>query len=452
MMKKMTAQEAYDLGMEAYQYFYPLAMTDTTRRVMTNLPPGQMPGFGPANTFNHFREYPDPDYKVVVRPSFDTLYSPAWLDLTKEPMVVSVPDTGGRYYVLEMADMWMDVFAAPGWRTSGTGAGDFAIVPRGWSGKLPASVQRIDSPTPYVLLANRIKTDGPSDYDAVHKIQDGFKITPLSQWESGMQQQPQTVTQNPTIDVNTPPINQVNNMPAGEFFTYVTELLKINPPNLTDWSQLERLKRIGIEQGKSFEFDKLDQETRQALNRVPKDAQKLMAEKLTALVPVINGWTMDTELVGTYGSHYLKRGVTSIYAFVANQPEDAIYPLLQTDAEGNPLSGGNSYILHFEKNEIPPADAFWSMTMYDVDGYAVPNELNRYTISSWMPLKYNADGSLDVYVQRNNPGADKQSNWLPGPTGSFGITMRLYAPRPEALDGTWSPPAVKRTIAAERAA
>src|SRR6202451_3834996 len=177
----ITEQEAQSIARDAYIYFYPLVTMDVTRKQLTNVEPGK--GFGgPMNAFTNVPAFPTADMKQVVRPNFDTLYSVAYLDLTKEPMVVSVPDTGGRYYLLPMLDMWSDVFASPGWRTTGTQAGNFLITPRGWSGNVPAGLTQIEAPTSYVWIIGRTKTDGPSDYDAVHKIQAGYKITPLSEW------------------------------------------------------------------------------------------------------------------------------------------------------------------------------------------------------------------------------------------------------------------------------
>jgi len=177
----VSADEAHAIGVDAYLYFYPLITMDLTRRQMTSLSPGGGIG-GPMNSFSNMQTFPPAEMKIVVRPNFDTLYSSAWLDLTKEPMVVSAPDTDGRYYLLPMLDLWTDVFASPGWRTTGTGAADFLVTPQGWSGTVPGGMIRIEAPTPYVWIIGRTKTDGPADYEAVHKIQAGYKITPLSQW------------------------------------------------------------------------------------------------------------------------------------------------------------------------------------------------------------------------------------------------------------------------------
>ena len=392
------------------------------------------------NAFASLGEYPTAGLKAVVRPNFDTLYSSAWLDLTKEPMIVSAPNTDGRYYMLPMLDMWTDVFASPGWRTTGTEAHSWAIVPPGRTGALPRDVERINAPTPYVWIIGRTKTDGPADYDAVHKIQAGYKITPLSRW--GKQGQPATGTIDPAVDMKTPPKIQVDTMSAGKFFAYAAEVLKLQPPHLTDQPIVALMRHIGIEPGKSFDIGKAEPAVKQALESVPEDAQRLMAWKLTTLARVVNGWSMNTDTMGVYGDYYLKRAIVTQLGLGANVPEDAIYPINLADETGKPLDGANKYTLHFDKSMMPPASAFWSVTLYDQEGYQVANPLNRFAISSWMPFRFNPDGSLDLYFQNESPGADKEGNWLPAPKGPFNLTMRLYAPRSEALTGHWNPPPV----------
>ncbi|HUO34157.1 MAG TPA: DUF1254 domain-containing protein [Candidatus Acidoferrum sp.] len=441
----VTAAEAHAIAVDAYVCFYPLVTMDITRRVATNVEPGKMPGLGPANTFNNFAAFPAAGFKTVVRPNFDTLYSSAWLDLTQEPMIVSVPDTGGRYYLLPMLDMWTDVFASPGWRTTGTHAGNFLIALPSWQGGVPPGITRIDAPTPYVWIIGRTKTDGPSDYEAVHKIQAGYTVTPLSQWGKSPVAPPMKV--DPTIDMKTPPKAQVDNMPADKFFAYAAELLKANPPHLTDEPIVARLKRIGFQVGQSFDLDQLDPTVRAALASVPEEAQKLMAWKLPTISRVVNGWSMNTDTMGVYGNYYLKRAIVAQVGLGANLPEDAIYPINLADDTGRPLDGASQYTMHFDKADLPPVDAFWSITLYDSQGYQVANALNRFTLSSWMSLKYNSDGSLDLYFQNEDPGTDKESNWLPAPKRPFSLTMRLYAPRFEALSGKWNPPPVMRVQA-----
>jgi hypothetical protein len=390
--------------------------------------------------------------REVVRPNFDTLYSVAWLDLTKEPMMVSVPDTGGRYYLLPMLDMWTDVFASPGWRTTGTQAGNFLVLPPGWRPdlrdrfvdefKLPKDTQRIEAPTPYVWIIGRTKTDGPPDYAAVHKIQADFKVTPLSEW--GKPPKPVEVKIDPTVDMKTPPKIQVDTMPAGRYFAYAAELLKLQPPHLTDEPIIARMKRIGIEPGKSFDIAKLDPAARKGIEGAPTAAQKLMDWKVPTLARVANHWSMNTDTMGVYGNYYLKRAIVSQLGLGANLPEDAIYPLDLGDETGRPLDGDNKYTITFEKGAAPPVDAFWSITLYDAQGFQVANGLNRFAVSSWMPFKHDPDGSLTLYFQNESPGKDKEANWLPAPKGPFNLTMRLYAPKSDALTGKWDPPPITR--------
>jgi hypothetical protein len=434
--------EAHTIAVEAYIYLYPLVTMEVTRRQLINVPLGARPGGGPVNTFSHFREFPRAEFRAVVRPNFDTLYSTTSLDLTREPMVVSVPDTGGRYYLLPMCDMWTDVFAAPGSRTTGTQAGHFAVLPPGWTGALPDGVEPIPAPTPYVWVIGRTQTNGPRDYAAVHAVQDGFSITPLSFF--GSEPPVVEVRIDQSVDMTTPTLEQVNTMPAADYFTLAADLLCLHPPHVTDWSILARLRRVGIVAGEPLALASLPAVLREGLDAAPAAGLGLMRRKAGALAPTVNGWQFATDAFGVYGTDYLKRAVVSMVGLGANPPEDALYPLLKADADGRPLDGGSDYLLHFDADELPPVDAFWSVTMYDSDGFQAPNAMDRFAIGDRDDLAYNSDGSLDLYLQHESPGPQKESNWLPAPRGPLGVTMRLYAPRPEALDGRWAPPAVRR--------
>ena len=439
--KPTSSEEAHAIGVNAYLYFYPLVTMDITRKQLTNVehPEGID---APMNSFANIPAYPTADMREVVRPNFDTLYSSGWLDLTKEPVIVSVPDTGGRYYLFPMLDMWTDVFASPGWRTTGTQAANFLITPPGWTGSVPDEVQQIKAPTPYIWIIGRTKTDGPPDYDAVHRIQAGYKAAPLSQW--GKASELVTGNVDSTVDMKTPPKVQVDTMPADKYFTYAAELLKVHPPHITDEPIIARMKRIGIEPGKSFDFTKLDSSVQKALASAPDEAQKLMKWKVPTLARVVNHWSMNTDTMGVYGNYYLKRAMVAQLGLGANLPEDAIYPMNLGDEADKPLDGANKYSIHFDKANLPPAEAFWSITLYDSEGFQVANTLNRFAVSSWMPFKYNADGSLDLYFQNESPGGNKEANWLPAPKGAFNLCMRLYAPKSDALTGKWNPPPITK--------
>jgi len=436
------SEQTEQIAQEAYVFLYPLVLMDVTRRVGTNVPLGVKPGLGPPNVFSHMTAFPPGDFKEVVRPNYDTLYSIAFLDLTDEPMVVSAPDTKGRYYMLPMMDMWTDVFAVPGSRTTGTSAGQFTMVPQGWDGAVPDGTTRIEAPTPYVWIIGRTQTNGPADYQAVHQIQRGFIVTPLSRWPATPLEVKASV--DASVDMDTAPLDQVNFMGGLDFFTYAAELMRLHPPHITDQPIIARMARIGIQAGKSFDVDALSREVRDALDAAPPSALETMQTAIPRLNPVVNGWTIGRSNMGVYGTNYLYRAVIAMVGLGANLAEDAIYPMLLHDSSGDEPVGDNNYVVHFDADQLPPVDAFWSVTMYDAEGFPVPNPLDRYALGDRDPLTYNDDGSLDLYIGHESPGSDREPNWLPAPQRPLGVTMRLYGPRPEILDGRWDPPPLER--------
>jgi len=439
----MDEDTANAIATEAYTYLYPLVLMDVTRRQATNVErAGEVLGRGPANAFTHVRQFPPVTFRDVVKPNFDTLYSAAWLHLEEEPMIVSAPDAGDRYYLLPMYDMWTDVFAAPGWRTSGTGPAAWAVVPPGWTGALPEAVSAIQAPTSTIWIIGRTQTNGPADYEAVNRLQDSFTITPLSRW--GEPPQPVTATIDPTIDMHTEPLRQVNALDGAEYFSLAAELLKAHPPHLTDWSIRARLRHLGIVAGESFDPASLSKEIAGAIDGVPAEAQQHMKAVLPTMARVANGWSMNTDTMGVYGNYYLKRAIVTMAGLGANSVEDAIYPLQLTDADGNGTDGSNRYVLHFDAGQQPPVDAFWSVTMYDQEGFQIANPIDRFAIGDRDALKPGQDGSLDILVQHTSPGTDQDRNWLPAPAGPFSLCLRLYAPRAAALDGRWNPPPLRR--------
>ena len=434
---EITQQEANEIAIEAFVYLHPLLTMDVTRRTLTNTPEGRL------NQFAHNKVFPKAEDREVVRPNFDTLYSSAWVDISEEPMIVSMPDTKDRYYILPIMDMWTDVFVAAGKRTSGTKAKNIALVPKCFKGKLPKGIEAVEAPTSMMWIINRIQTNGPKDYSFVNGLQEGFKITPLSQWGKKVALKP--FKADPTADMKTSPFDQMMAMDAQKYFSYGAELMKEYPAHATDFSILARMKRIGIEAGKSFDYDKASPVVKAALDSSITDGLQLMKETLPSMATVANGWQMNTSTMGVYGNYYMKRAIVTLIGLGAIPPEDGIYPLLLADADGEKLVGTSNYKIHFEKDELPPVNAFWSITMYDHEGFQVANTLNRFAIGDRDDLVFNKDGSLDIYIQAKSPGKDKESNWLPSPDkGELGVTMRLYAPKPQALDGRWVPPVVNK--------
>lgn len=434
--------DPHDLAVEGYLYLYPLVTMEVSRRQMTNVGLGEAPGRAPMNVFAHLRSFPEADFRMVVRPNFDTLYSSVWLDLSDGPVVVSAPDTGGRYYLLPMLDMWTNVFASPGWRTSGTDAGSWAVVPPGWTGDLPPGVRAIQAPTPYVWVIGRTQTNGPSDYDAVHVVQDGFTVTALARW--GLPPQPPRVVIDRNVDMATEPMRQVNALSAAEFFDLGARLMGRHAPAVTDWSIVERIARIGVVPGEPFDAAALDPGVLSALETVPADALERMKAFAPQMAKTVSGWSLNTDTMGVYGNSYLKRAVVALMGLGANQPEDAFYPLQFADNTGQPSIGAYRYTITFAPDAVPPVDAFWSITMYDEEGFQIENRIDRYAIGDRDALTYSPDGSLTILIQAEDPGAEQEGNWLPASKGPFSLTMRLYAPHAAALDGRWSPPPLTR--------
>jgi hypothetical protein len=415
-------------------------MMDLTKDVSTAVPAaGEFTA--PVNQFSVMTHYPDASFRAVARTGLDTLFAVAWADLDKEPLVLSVPDTSGRYYVIALIDMWSNVFASVGTRTTGTDAANFLIAGPRWQFTPPADVrQTFRSPTRFVWVNGQMQANGPQDYAAVNALQKQYKLTPLSGWGK-----PYTPVQVPVADgvnAKTPPLLQVQKMDAGSYFGRLARLMKDNPPAAADGAMVEKLKVLGIEPGKDFDINNIDADTVKGLQRAMGAFDLL--EKGVKKLKTENGWIVMPKDMGDYGTDYETRAGIALVGLGAIQPHDVTYPTAFIDGDGKPLDGANRYILHFEKGQTPPTNATWSVSMYDPDGFYVPNAINRYNLATWMPLKYNADSSLDMYIQSNSPGADKEANWLPAPArGPFSLTVRDYWPKEAMIDGSYKLPPVK---------
>ena len=438
-------QAAFELGVDAYIYGYPLVTMDMTRRVMTNTA-RPLANHAPVGQFYNSRSYPDAAFRDVTAPNADTLYSTAWLDLAKEPWILSLPDAAGRYFLMPMLSGWTDVFEVPGTRTTGTKAQKFAITGPRWQGKLPAGVTPVRSPTDMVWILGRTYCTGtPADFEAVHALQDQYSLVPLSAW--GRRYTPPRGTFDPSIDMTTPVREQVNALDAGAFFARLAQLMAENPPAEADAPMLARLAQLGIVPGVEFDLSKLEPAVQRGLARVPKAAFEKIMGHFAKTGTRVNGWVFTTQ-TGLYGTDHLQRALIAAIGLGANRPQDAVYPTSEVDADGEPYSGAHRYVIRFEKGALPPAEGFWSLTLYDAEYFFADNPLNRYNLSSRSPLVPNADGTIDLYVQNASPGAGKEANWLPAPAGKFVLMLRLYwpaePPKPSILDGSWQPPAVKR--------
>lgn len=427
--------EIREIAAKAYTFAYPLVLMEFTRRAAAE---------GPfeANEFNHAATFPDDKFRQVIRPNADTLYSSSWIDLSKEPVLLHVPDTHDRYYLMQFMDAWTDTFSVPGKRTNGTGEGWFAIVGPGWKGTLPARAKRIDAPTNMVWLIGRTQTNSASDYDYVHSIQKGYVLMPLSLYPDGPRGLVNRIRVQGRRD---PPPAQVANLAPAEFFRTFVDLLEKNPPHPEDAPMMSALARVGIVPGRAFHPEALGAEGLKAFEEGAAEAAKRLVRppESNAGRSTRNGWTGFGGVVGRYGTNYTARAAVARIGLGALPPEDAVYIHCEQDGTGKPLDGSQHYVLHFAKAQIPPVRAFWSLTMYSEDGYFVPNPIHRYAIGDRDKLHFKSDGSLDLYIQHDAPGGDRDANWLPAPDGKFNLSLRLYWPSDQVVSGQWTPPAVQ---------
>jgi hypothetical protein len=433
---------AWWYGLNAYVYGFPLIMMDLTKKAGTAVPTaGEIAA--PVNQFAVMTQYPDASFRAVARTGLDTLFATAWADLDQEPLVLSVPDTNERSYVIALFDMWSNVFASIGSRTTGTGAANFLIAGRGWQGTPPANVkQTYRSPTRFVWVNAQMQANGPQDYAVVNALQKQYKLTPLSAWGQPYAP-PAEVPVAAGVDTKTPPLEQVQKMSAGAYFGRLARLLKDNPPAPADGPMVEKLKKVGIEPVREFDIGKIDPDVALGLQHAMGAFE--MLQKGVKDLKTENGWIVMPKNMGDYGTDYNTRAGIALVGLGAIQPVDIAYPTAFDDGDGKPLDGANRYVMHFDKGQTPPTNVTWSLSIYDPQGFYVPNAINRYNLAAWRPLQYNPDGSLDLYIQASSPGADKEENWLPAPAGGpFNLVVRIFWPKESVLDSTYKVPPVRK--------
>jgi hypothetical protein len=445
---ELSPQEAKKIAIDAYIYGYALMTSEVTEKAFINTTAPNPETFqAPANQFVNIPKYPAADYKGVTAPNADTLYSAAFIDASKEPIILSYPDMHGRYFLFPIYSQWTNVIAAPGKRTLGTGAQTIAIIGPNWQGTLPSGItQKVKSPTNSVFIIGRVYADGtPEDYAAVNAAQKEFKLVPLSSYGK-----PYTPPAG-TIDPKAPSVKEkvrdiISAMDTQTYFNAMALSMAANPPVLPqDAPIVAEMAKIGLVPGKPFDLSKLSSADQAALADVGKVAYEQIAAVQKTGNKVVNGWLL-TSGTGDYGAKYLWRAGVSSFGWGANLDKDAIYPSTK-DSEGAPLVGSNTYVIHFAKGKTPPVEGFWSITMYDASYFFYPNALNKLTVSMRDHPELNPDGSLDLYFSHDKPAKVPQANWLPAPSDQFILMMRMYWPKetpPSILDGTWSPPPVKK--------
>jgi len=414
------------IGAEGYVFGYPLVMMDITRENAAKT-------YGSLPQLQRIRRFPDAQFKDVVRPNVDTLYSTAFLDLSAGPWVFEMPPNAERYEVMPFMDAWTNVFATLGTRTTGTQGGQYLITGPRWQGPTPTGMTRLQSPTSMVWLIGRTQTQGEADYPVVHRLQDGLALRPLN---------PVTKPASPPESSPSAPDAQMQALGTRAFFERLSALMIDNPPSPGDAAMLSKLARIGILPGQPVRWHVLDN---MAVSAGRWMADFKIAQELKKPRDLVRGWSTPPRILGQYGTQYNIRAVVARVGLGANLPEDAMYPSTKVDAQGDPLNGHHAYRIHFAADQLPPVNAFWSVTAYGADNFLIANAENKYAVGSLSSLTPNADGSIDILIQASAPAKGMSNHWLPVKPGEdFLLNARLYWPQPQALDGRWSMPAVER--------
>ncbi|OLN26948.1 DUF1254 domain-containing protein [Desulfosporosinus metallidurans] len=421
-------ERAFELGKQAYLYGCPIVIMEDTMRSLMSLKPFSY------NEYIHNKRLSKPKDRQVVAPNNDTLYSSAWLDLAAEPIVMHLPHTNGRYYVMALYDMYTNNFYCVGQRVTGTNEGDYVIVGPQWKGSLPEELKAIKAPTNNVWIIGRILVNGVEDLPDVNALQKQFTLIPLSKFLNG------DYSSSPMSE-NERLLNPDSDVPDElKFWEKLRVALKNNPPQEDEAGLINTFAEIGLTADIS-PFTKLDPAFARGLIRAEKATKESIDKSTKNQGTVINGWNVITEKIGMFGNNYELRAFAAITGLGALVLEEAYYARAFMDGEGKTLNGKNKYILHFDK--IPPTEAFWSISLYDKEYFFVENEINRYAFGDRTEnIRYNLDGSLDIYIQNERPKG-KESNWLPAPKDDFNVILRFYIPKPEVSNGEYQIPPLK---------
>jgi hypothetical protein len=443
-MKGLEA-EAFYLGVNAVIWGYPSVKFEELMRDRTSpdiVAKGQPQAA--VNQFGLVRQLRGPEFKQIATPNNDTLYAQAFCDVSREPIVLSVPKVDDkRYYTFQMWDPNGDTFAYVGTRATGREAGNYAFVGPDWRGTLPANVKRIDTEYNGFVIWGRVGVDGPADLKNALAIQDELRLTPLSQFGKSDNQLPPDVgfsSQRVKIE------NPQNVPPELFFYVELAESIKHTPPKKQDVVVADSLSDIGFKDHNTvFDYNSLKPAQKSGLAKGLQFALYLMDVYAQTAGVDVNGWRWSPKS-GIMGSDYLFRAAFAKWFTGGNAPQEAIYMDGRNDDKGQPFNGSKKYVVRFEKGQLPPAKAFWSISMYNIDdGSFVANPINRYTVGDRTPgIVTNADGSLEVYLQHDPPqDAAQKANWLPAPDGGFYLNLRLYVPDDSLANGTWKPPVVR---------
>lgn len=426
------------MALESYIYGYPLVLMNVTKQNM--LSSGSR-----INTFSHQLTPITPDFNTLVSPNADTLYSFAWLDLKKEPVVLHVPNTDGIFYSMDMLDPWTNVFKNIGTRATGSNEKNFVIAGPNWLGYAFEDVVQINAPTNNVLIIGRAQIKGKTTHEKLNEIQQKFTVSPLSMYDKPSENINRKFTGNRQETPRMSPAEIVNKMDAETFYKIMTSEMYMNRPEITDPDINKNLSTLGILPNLNFEYHNLSPDIKQALEYSISNGHRVIGELIDDMYRNnnVNGWAVIRKDIGNYGKNYNQRAAIAKILLGASLPQDILFALAFYDNDNQELNGSNNYIIHFTKDMMPPTNAFWSISLYNQNGYFAQNPINRYVIvSNSGKLTHNSDGSLDLYVQNMDPGTDKESNWLPSPEEKFYLVLRIFSPKAQAMDEKWIPPEI----------
>ncbi|MGW2182287.1 DUF1254 domain-containing protein [Streptomyces sp. NPDC001732] len=430
---------AYTLGEQAFVYGFPYIYNAVLRhRWVTQKPETETTPYAPVNHFWHASRLWDASDREGVSPNNDTLYSWAWVDLREEPLILSHPDMGDRYFTFELVAFTSDNYDYVGMRTTGSEAGDFALIGPDWTGDLPQGVRRTaTAPTPWVLVVGRTLVEGVDDLPTVHALQQQYRLTPLHLFgEEGV-----TLPERRDVPVPVDPAQD----PLGPWKTLNAALAENPLPKHHD-VLLRQFAEIGV--GPGMDVEAQPEPVKEGLIRAAATAVPMLEQQLLSgqWGELINGWRYPPPQIGHFGDDFLRRAAEqSLVGVAINDPEEAVYLAAFTDSADETLTTGR-YELRYEAGTLPPVDAFWSLTVYDEDRNLVPNPIDRYSIGDrTQGLVSDADGGLTLYLQPDSPGPGRDSNWLPTPQqGIWYVALRMYLPRPEVIDARWHCPPITR--------
>lgn len=437
----LTQTQAQRLGADAFVFGFPLLLMAAAMR--------QAIGAWPAsngdrlNRFTHLRQFADPNARTIVAANVDTLYSLTWLDLTREPALLKLPDTGGRSYLMPLLDAWTNVFTSLTPDTVGTDGDTLAIVGPDWRGEVPEGTRRLNAPTNNVWGIFHLHAHDREDLDASRAIQRQLDLAPMSASGPAAQASPLDEPDEPELDPLPLAHRRVMEMDASEFLAELAMQMKVNPPAAIDVPMLDRLTAIELRPGQAFDWSALSEDTKEGLTSGFEEGRRMVTSPSAAEAE--RGWQVLHAGAGSYGTDYLRRARIANFALGINRPEDAIFPLSTTDDDGGQLTGSHRYVLRFGSGALPPVDGIWSLAVYDMDQLFVSNPIDRYALGSRDELELASDGSLEIVIQ-HEPPAGSHTNWLPTPPDDFYLMLHLYSPDRSAIDGTWTAPPVQRII------